>query len=136
MHDRLGYVGLVDEPEPIRRDEFEALRRAVADQLRRIEQLHGEAAVWKEQALAERRERERVEARLAETLRRLYGRKAERFDPNQVELFQPGEPAPAPAVEEPTVGDDDPPEPRRRARPHGRGGVPRGASPRARRLRR
>lgn len=80
----------MSEPPPITRDEFDALREIVAAQLRRIASLNAAAAEWKDRALAERRERERLEALLAEALRRLCGRKAERFDPNQVELFGPG----------------------------------------------
>lgn len=107
----------MSETPAITRDEFDALRETVAAQLRRIESLDATAAEWKDGALAERRERERLEARLADALRRLYGRKAERFDPNQVELFGPGarlEPEPSPA---PEPAADEPP---RRARPHGR----------------
>jgi hypothetical protein len=72
--------------------------------LTRIESLEATAAERKDRALAERRERERLASRLADALRRLYGRRAERFDPNQVDLFGPGapvaeEPEPSPAPE-------------------------------------
>lgn len=112
----------MDTEAAVDREEFEAVRRSVAALLRRVDELGAEAQEWKDQALAERRERERVEARLAEALRRLYGRKAERFDERQGELFGPGalSPAPEPAepAVEPAVGERDPTP--RRARPHGR----------------
>lgn len=122
----MGYIDVVNDAAPVLREEFETLRALVAGNLQRIAELDAQAEEWRRCALAERRERERVEARLAEALRRLYGRKAERFDPNQAELFAPGtqaEPAEAPGPVEPETPPADMP---RMARPHGRSPWPAG----------
>ncbi len=64
------------------------------------------------------RELDSVRARLDQLLRRLYGPRAERFDPNQPLLFALPVTTQAPALP------PSPPEPARRARPHGRRQLP------------
>jgi len=73
----------------------------------------------------ERRDRERLQHRLAQLLHRLYGPRGERFRPDQPLLFTEltaagdTEPAPPPSTE--TVAE---PKPKRRAQPHGRRKLP------------
>jgi transposase len=69
----------------------------------------------------ERQEREALEHRLDRLLRRLYGPKSERFDPNQPLLFaQADQPAAADTPAPPSA----PTAPPRRCRPHGRRRLP------------
>src|SRR5438309_964521 len=67
-----------------------------------------------------RRENEQLQHRLDLLLRRLYGPRTERFDPNQPLLipdaFEPVTPDPADAVAPPP---EPRPEPAKEARPHG-----------------
>src|SRR5262245_11870679 len=73
-----------------------------------------------------RRENEQLHHRLDLLLRRLYGPRTERFDPNQTLLipdaFAPVTPEPANAV---PPAPEPPPEPPKKARPHGRRPLPR-----------
>jgi transposase len=72
-----------------------------------------------------RRENEQLQHRLDLLLRRLYGPRTERFDPNQPLLipdaFEPVTPDPADAAPPPP---EPRPEPARKARPHGRRPLP------------
>src|SRR3954463_5156431 len=77
-----------------------------------------------------RRQNDELQPRLALLLRRIYGPRTERFDPNQPLLipdaFEPLAPEPEPAA----TGDAVPPEsepgatPAKKARPHGRRPLP------------
>jgi transposase len=73
-----------------------------------------------------RRENEQLHHRLDLLLRRLYGPRTERFDPDQILLipdaFEPVTPDPANAVSPPP---EPRPEPTKKARPHGRRPLPR-----------
>jgi transposase len=76
---------------------------------------------------AERRDREALQHRLHLLLQRLFGRKSERFDPNQMLLFAENtqEPNGAAAAPEPaTAPEAESPGPKRRGRPHGRRHLP------------
>jgi transposase len=66
------------------------------------------------------REKEQLRHRLDQLLRRLYGPKAERFNPNQPSLFADMTPPPAPAPE-PIIIEAPP---ARRSRGHGRRRLP------------
>src|SRR5580765_2729169 len=68
----------------------------------------------------ERSDNEALRHRLDMLLRRLYGPRGERFDPNQPLLF--AEPAEAPVAEAPAPEPE--PESKRRCRPHGRRRLP------------
>src|SRR5437870_5574393 len=75
----------------------------------------------------ERRDKEALHHRLDLLLRRVYGPRGERFEPNQPLLFDDTAPAVAETTATPATqpaGDDPPPPPRRRARPHGRRPLP------------
>ena len=76
----------------------------------------------------ERRDKEALRHRLDLLLRRLYGPRTERFDPNQPSLFDPPAPdsdaAPTTDFAAPTTEAEMPPAPRRRCRPHGRRPLP------------
>src|SRR3954447_6143513 len=73
-----------------------------------------------------RRENEQLQHRLALLLRRIYGPRTERFDPDQILLipdaFEPVTPDPADAVLSPP---ESRPGPAKKARPHGRRPLPR-----------
>src|SRR5947209_18929607 len=60
-----------------------------------------------------------LQQRLEQLLQRLYGRRGERFDPNQHLLFELEQPQPTQAA--PPA---EPPPPRRKCRPHGRRRLP------------
>lgn len=72
-----------------------------------------------------RRENEQLQHRLDLLLRRLYGPRTERFDPNQPLLipdaFEPVTPKPADVAPPPSEPD---PQPKKKARPHGRRPLP------------
>lgn len=99
-----------------------------------LAQLPDDPAVLKQMVLEllatlqeERRDKEALRHRLEQLLRRLYGPRRERFDPNQPLLFDSGlsaaadTPPPTPAA---AAAADATPPPRRRARPHGRRRLP------------
>ena len=70
----------------------------------------------------ERRDHEAVRHRLDLLLRRLYGPRGERYDPQQLLLFAEMAAAPDAATKPPEP--EAPPKPRRRCRPHGRRRLP------------
>jgi len=70
----------------------------------------------------ERHDREALQQRMDQLLRRLYGPRAERFDPNQPLLFATPPPTPVAAMEAPTVADEAIPVSARRG--HGRQRLP------------
>jgi transposase len=74
----------------------------------------------------ERRDREALQHRLAQLLRRLYGPRSEPFRPDQPLLFPDLDPAAAPPAESATpAAEEEPPPPRRRrCKPHGRRRLP------------
>lgn len=73
----------------------------------------------------ERRSRESVEYRLGLLLRRLYGRKSEKFDPNQLLLFEePADEPEEPADEPPAPADEPPQTTKTRTRGNGRRKLP------------
>jgi transposase len=74
---------------------------------------------------AERRDREALQHRLHLLLQRLFGRKSERFDPNQLLLFAEAAQDPnAAAATEPAAAPAENSSPKRRGRPHGRRPLP------------
>src|ERR1043166_654056 len=72
----------------------------------------------------ERRDREALQHRLAQLLRRLYGPRNEPFRPDQPLLFPDLDAAAPPAEPAPLAAEEEPPPPRRRCKPHGRRRLP------------
>jgi transposase len=102
-----------------------------------LEQLPDDAATLKRMILEllatlheERRDKEDMRQRIALLLRRLYGPRSERFNPNQPLLFGADGPDAGTAAASDTPATDADAEPnkpqsgKRRARPHGRGLIP------------
>jgi len=104
---------------------------ADATTLPTLEQLPNDLALLKQMFLEllitlrqERHDKQALHHRLDLLLRRIYGPRGERFDPNQPLLFDDTTPAVESADTTPTQPASDDPPPRRRARPHGRRRLP------------
>jgi transposase len=96
-----------------------------------LEQLPDDPATLKHMVLEllatlheERRDKEALRQRLDQLLRRLYGPRNERFDPNQPPLVDSATPPPDPGPTPVPAAGDSAARPRRRRTPHGRRPLP------------